>query len=575
MKNSSLILRTRALLSALLVCSSAVLLSGEAAAQVPNSNPKPGGGSVVKLHGQPYLVVSLPVGTPYQLGSCIPGRPVLTFTVQVTNQGTLANRAQPPETAVALDDSVFPVRWQGEISLPEIPVAQSVRINIPVMYASNMDISGAHVFRLYVPGDAGKDPATQAVNPANVRVVFPDGYCAPPNSRPKPQQSAQNPSPRQTTMQIVPTSGTPQMKLSPEELHAKLMKSPKLTASPIAKITSSRLQLRHQLMMADFQRQKSVVKDSRPSNFSSPSGMSKSGAVQTSHSGTTEVIATNPSAHVDPNLLTCAKPMIFSVKGLGNGTYFTPYAGYNSYAIEGCGFGEGRVGSVHLSGPFLGPGHRVDLKVEKDQWHDNLIIADLDPNLSGEPDQSGTVTLVVEGPGGAPKTEKGGFNFYAVRSDPVPVTSIPKSQVALQWIDDTAGDPVGYLLYSPIMNDRYETFLGSSAEVIRGSHGRFGSAQDSYSFRHLAAGFYPYKYQLQQIGLDAAACQIAWPQQATLYVDGQWNAWWDDNASALVVSTQEQHCHISSSDHDYSASVYAVTIWVVGPRGVSPWPDNL
>jgi hypothetical protein len=157
-------------------------------AQIPDSKPKPGQGGVVKLHGQPYLVVSLPAGTPFQLsGGCVPGRPVLTFTVQVSNKGTLANRVQPPETVVALDDTIFPERWQGQASLPEIPPGQSVSVSIPIAYVASMALSGTHIFRLYVPGDAGKDANIKNPQAVSSRVVFPDGYCAPPNSRPKPQ----------------------------------------------------------------------------------------------------------------------------------------------------------------------------------------------------------------------------------------------------------------------------------------------------------------------------------------------------------------------------------------------------
>ena len=174
----------------LIVCWMASLLgcARTAVAQIPDSRPKPGQGGVVKLHGQPYLVVRLPAGTPYQLGPCVAGRPVLTFTALVANQGNLANRTQPPEIAVALDDTLFPERWQGQVALPEIPPGQSATVSIPVMYVASLPVSGAHNFRLYVLGDVGKDPTTKAVHPANVHVVFPDGYCAPPSPRPKPQQ---------------------------------------------------------------------------------------------------------------------------------------------------------------------------------------------------------------------------------------------------------------------------------------------------------------------------------------------------------------------------------------------------
>lgn len=200
MKNLYREVGTTVVLSTLLVCSS-LFLSGNVAAQIPDSRPKPGQGGVVKLHGQPYLVVSLSAGTPYQLGPCVAGRPVLIFTVHVANQGTLANRTQPPETVVALDDTLFPERWQGQVSLPEIPPGQSATVNIPLMYTANLALAGAHVFRLYVPGDAGKDPNTKNPQAASSRVVFPDGYCAPPSQRPKPQQPA---SPGKTPKPVLP-----------------------------------------------------------------------------------------------------------------------------------------------------------------------------------------------------------------------------------------------------------------------------------------------------------------------------------------------------------------------------------
>lgn len=196
-------LRGHARSAALTLCCASFLLHGlyVLSLQYPQSKPKPGQGGVVKLHGQPYLVVSLPAGTPYQLGGCILGRPALTFTARVTNQGTLANRTQPPETAIALDETLFPERWQGQVSLPEIPLGQSVTVNIPLMYIANSALSGAHVFRLYVPGDAGRDPNTKNPQAARSRVVFPDGYCAPPSQRPKPQPPA---SPSQKPKLVLP-----------------------------------------------------------------------------------------------------------------------------------------------------------------------------------------------------------------------------------------------------------------------------------------------------------------------------------------------------------------------------------
>ena len=46
------------------------------------------------------------------------------------------------------------------------------------------------------------------------------------------------------------------------------------------------------------------------------------------------------------------------------------------------------------------------------------------------------------------------------------------------------------------------------------------------------------------------------------------------SANTLNVTTQEVHCHdyfmFGLNNSDYSASVYAVTFWVTGPKGVIP-----
>jgi hypothetical protein len=59
-----------------------------------------------------------------------------------------------------------------------------------------------------------------------------------------------------------------------------------------------------------------------------------------------------------------------------------------------------------------------------------------------------------------------------------------------------------------------------------------------------------------------------------MYIDGLWNAWWDSGSNTLNVTTQEVHCHdyfmFGLNNSDYSASVYAVTFWVTGPKGVIP-----
>jgi hypothetical protein len=66
------------------------------------------------------------------------------------------------------------------------------------------------------------------------------------------------------------------------------------------------------------------------------------------------------------------------------------------------------------------------------------------------------------------------------------------------------------------------------------------------------------------------------PADETIYNDGKWNARWDpQNSRRIIVYFAEQHCHTSPSlmqlGDDESNSSYALTITVIGPRGVSPW----
>lgn len=269
-----------------------------------------------------------------------------------------------------------------------------------------------------------------------------------------------------------------------------------------------------------------------------------------------------PTTHVSPVVnsnaaafAVCHGPTISAVNGRASDAWFTPDPQYNHYTIQGCGFGD-LQGSLHLYGPFAVP--TVNLTVE--YWTDTSILVALDPNLSGEPDHLGNVTLVVA-PANGPQVQAKGFNFYAARAE-VQLATMPQSQANPQKIMDAAGaNTVSISFFSP---GSYAP--GTTAEIYRSDGGRFGSATDSFSFSQLAPGFYPEKAQFWHFDLTPNDCTAG---GAAFYVDGNWSAAWDNSGNGLRVTTQEQHCHTTGMD--YSMSDYALTVWVVGPRGVNPW----
>jgi hypothetical protein len=268
----------------------------------------------------------------------------------------------------------------------------------------------------------------------------------------------------------------------------------------------------------------------------------------------------------NPNVVAvavCHGPTISTVNGQASGAWFSPDPQYSPATIQGCGFGD-QQGSVHLYGPFATP--VVNMTVEF--WSDTSIIAAIDPNLSGELDHLGNVTLVLAPATGAQVQAKG-FNFYAARAE-VQLTTMPQSQASLQTILDADGhNTVNLNFYAP---SRF-TNPGATAEVVRQDSSRFGSATDSFNFNLLSPGFYLDQAMVWPNDLTQDECSALFgiTGQMTMYADGHWNAAWDGNS--LQVTTQERHCHTKFSliSHDWSSSDYAIAVWVNGPRGVDPW----
>jgi hypothetical protein len=262
-------------------------------------------------------------------------------------------------------------------------------------------------------------------------------------------------------------------------------------------------------------------------------------------------------------------PGVLNINGKLHGVIFTPDPNGNEYTIVGCRFGNSK-GDLHLEGGFRAG--TIPLLVES--WSDTLIKARMNPGLSGELDRN-NVSLVIVPVGSPSLTRIPGFSFYAMR-ETVALKTFPKSGVALGSITDADGNPVPGNFTSPfsasVNNQPTGTF---TAGVYRTNLTRFSPGTDSWDLNGLAQGFVPVQFQIGYWTWDGCNVGIL-PAEETIYNDGRWNAYWDpQNGNRIVVNFAELHCHRSASlmqiPDDYSDSEYALTIFVVGPKGVDPW----
>ena len=252
----------------------------------------------------------------------------------------------------------------------------------------------------------------------------------------------------------------------------------------------------------------------------------------------------------------CLRPTIITVNGQNMGTVFTPDPQFNLYTIKGCKFGEAQ-GQTYIYGPFAAG--QVALQIEF--WSDTQIIAKVVPQVTGELDQS-NVTLVVV-PSGSPQVQKPGFKFYAVRETTL-LAKISPSVFVPAAVTDAANHPVLAQYGSP--GSGY--FPGRSASVVRDATSVFNGGQDFFDFSKMKPGFITESMAFEY-------WEMPLEQRVNFQENGASNAEWvGDN---IRVSWKMQHFHTSpfltAPARDDSQSGYALTVWVTGPRGVSPWPN--
>lgn len=285
-----------------------------------------------------------------------------------------------------------------------------------------------------------------------------------------------------------------------------------------------------------------------------------------------------------PNLiLTCSHDTtmrILSVSGSEGPITFTTDPSGNFYTISGCSFGNvGPNAKVYI---YYQNSFHQEFQIQ--QWSDNYIKCNLDPNLTRVGDQD-NLTLVIQRSDGT-QAAKTGFKFYAMRASSrlavVPKQYFSLDKLNLQNLSDLTGG-----MYSPVNPTGY--FPNNTAEVTwfdpdlaAITNPKFPSPQstppsgtDIYDFSHLAPGF------------DVSYAQISWPDpnafcsggsDSLVASSGNFGGQW--NGPQLWVSWQGWNCNWNKRDcmlwsctdiFEQPITDYAVDIIVEGPRGLDPW----
>jgi hypothetical protein len=296
---------------------------------------------------------------------------------------------------------------------------------------------------------------------------------------------------------------------------------------------------------------------------------------------------------------TCvAKSVIHLVDGKTKGVVFTPIipdgTGFQvpQHVIQGCYFGK-QQGSAYLFGSFK----KGQLPLNINYWSDSEIDVALDPTLEGELDED-NVTLVAKLADGT-QLKATGFQFYAARGEPIPLQVIPS--YAFRAKNGTA--PTSFV--TPVSNDQPGAYLVREKSQAIPQSARSCNAVDSSSFAQLddaGVDYYDFGKLTRGFTTDSFASTYWFGTEngcrsllnmgpycgkgpVFTHSDAQ-NllavAWDGDN---IQVAWRSQVCSGLGWQKDpngkfqilfeaSSMSRYALTVYVVGPKGVKPWADG-
>lgn len=266
----------------------------------------------------------------------------------------------------------------------------------------------------------------------------------------------------------------------------------------------------------------------------------------------------------------CTFPAVYSVNGRTLNPVFTPAEPDNHFRITGCGFGSA-PGVVrlqpNLGAPSLGP---IALQLETPgSWTDTYIDVRMNPGLTGVPDF--TADLVIQPPKGR-SIQLPRCQFLAARGEPQLLRSIPAAWVRLAATSVAAraihqvefeSPPVGGAEMPP-------DAPGSSAFIARSDAQAFTTGKDVYDLSQLAPGW---AIESVQLRVFSAACP---GESKTPVSSGSWETSWTRNG--FIVAWAGETCSSPIPpvfNFTLSSSQYATNVWVVGPAGTQPFPNNI
>jgi hypothetical protein len=276
--------------------------------------------------------------------------------------------------------------------------------------------------------------------------------------------------------------------------------------------------------------------------------------------------------YLDSTALTCAHDptmRIFNVSGSGSPATFTPIAQYNFYTITGCSFGN--IGSNAKAYIYKGATFREEFQIQ--EWNDNGIKLNLDPNIGGVTDQDG-LTLVVQRADGQ-QASKSGFKFYAVR-ETVLLQYIPPAWRKLDYsVGSTWGKHPTTQDNSPVSGPNVPAqAAGTTIFVSRKLGEKFTPSSDSFEFSQLPPGW-----------VVEGASWTSFPATCANVVTykedfGSWNLQW--SSTGIQFSWADTSCSgfwpnpalggiPTDVYQNHTESNYALMVWVRGPRGAESY----
>lgn len=270
----------------------------------------------------------------------------------------------------------------------------------------------------------------------------------------------------------------------------------------------------------------------------------------------------------------CSIPAVHAVNGRAISPVFTPVEPDNHYRITGCGFGS-TPGTVRLqpilTAPSLGPSAQpIALQLETaGSWTDSYIDVRIHPGLSGVTDF--TADLVIQLPNGR-SIQLAHCKFFAARGEPQLLHAIPAGWVRLDATSHSAraihqvefeSPPVGGVEVPP-------DAVGASALIARSDRQAFTTGKDIYDLSQLAPGWAVESVQLR---VFSAAC----PGESEAPVsNGSWETSW--TRTGFIVAWAGETCSSPIPpvfNFMLSSSQYATNVWVIGPVGTQPFPNNI